>query len=52
MVPYFKDWSDFNENEETGGYKDMDDYLFKVLDLLGEVPVGYENRTIDDNPLV
>ena len=36
----------------NGEFKDMDDYLFKYLDLLGDVPVGYENRSMDSNPNV
>lgn len=27
MVPYFKDWSAFNEDEENNKYKSVDDYL-------------------------
>ena len=52
MVPYFKDWHEYNENVANGEFKDMDGYLFKYLDILGGVPVGYENRTMDGDPNV
>lgn len=52
MVPYFKDWHEFNEKVANSKYKDMDDYLFQYLDVLGTIPVGYENRTMDGDPNV
>lgn len=52
MVPYFKDWHEFNEKIANNKYTSMDDYLFQYLDILGTIPVGYENRSMDGDPNV
>ena len=52
MVPYFKEFEEFNRDEAMGKYKDVDALLYDHLNVLGRTDIDYGNRSFDENPEV